>query len=397
MKKEVTITIVILLFTELGNAGDYGVVKDGFPSWEERTVLVWTNRARSDPVEDLKDCNVCADKDCYNKPSKPLTYDYNLNRAARFHCANLISCGGRLQHDSPCALVKNISDIYLPNGSCDGRASCACQGGNCECGQGCTSWSSRVSMFGTSPSGENAAYGYTDPVRTFYQWFWEPESNPQCGFRSTNGHRVNILNTSHSSVGIGNYQSYWTQDFSSYSRYSRKLYSGTHYPKTGTSIEFRANWADSAGPILSYVIIDGISYDMSIERGTPTNGTYLYKANLPNSCHKYYFLFKAKDGSVETFPDEGAYGLNCNQDYFATRDSFDAGYRDSETIIDVKMDAGDEIKDFGYIIDVVLPDINGGDLVVVDQIHYDSSGYRRDVYPDYVNDNEGGCSCNLIF
>ena len=65
--------VVIIIFIEaLLYAGDYGVVKDGFPSWEERTVLVWTNRARSDPVADLKDCTVCADKDCYKPPQIPL-------------------------------------------------------------------------------------------------------------------------------------------------------------------------------------------------------------------------------------------------------------------------------------------------------------------------------------
>lgn len=401
MKNLILIIYLILLLSNMAYAGDYGVVKNGFPSWEERTVLVWTNRARSDPVTDLKDCTVCADKDCYQTPSKPLTYDYNLNRAARFHCANLISCGGHLQHDSPCTLVNNISNIYLPNGNCNGEASCACEGGKCGCNPNCTSWSGRISLFGGSPSGENAAYGYSDPVQTFYQWFWEPESNPQCGFRSTNGHRVNILNNSHASIGIGNYQSYWTQDFSYSSRYTRRLYSGTHYPKSGTNIEFRANWADTAGPSLATVVIDGIGFEMSIERGSPTNGTYLYKANLPNSCHKYYFLFKSSNGAVETFPDEGSYGINCNQDYFDSRDSIDAGYTDTG-IRDIQSDTYTDInKDDGFVIDIILPDNGNKRDATIDDLIENSdsesdSRFSRDSYPDYVNETDSGCSCNIV-
>lgn len=351
--RRIYVMIALFSMSEWLYAGDYGVVKNGFPSWEERTVLVWTNRARSDPVSDLKDCTVCAEKDCYVTPSKPLTYDYNLNRAARFHCANLISCGGQLQHDSPCTLVDNIGSIYLP-GDCDGSASCACVGGKCGCNPSCTSWAGRISMFGTSPSGENAAYGFSDPVQTFYQWFWEPESSTDCGFRHTNGHRVNILNNSHASIGVGNYNNYWTQDFSASSKSVRRLYSGTHYPKGGTNIEFRANWADSSGPSVASVVIDGIGFDMNIERGSPTNGTYLYKAVLSNGCHKYYFSFKSTSGIVETFPDEGAYGINCNQDYFGYRESADGG-------------------------------ISNGD-----------SEFKRDSYPDYVNDDSNGCDCNFI-
>ncbi|MGC8928560.1 MAG: CAP domain-containing protein [Myxococcota bacterium] len=399
MKKIIFLILLLLFIQNQVIAGDYGVVKDGFPSWEERTVLVYTNRARSDPVAELKGCNVCADKDCYKTPSKPLTYDYNLNRAARFHCANLISCGGHLQHDSPCTLVSNLSNIYQPNGSCDGSASCACEGGKCGCNPSCTSWANRVSLFGGSPSGENAAYGYSDPVQTFYQWLYEPESNPECGFRYTNGHRVNILNNSHASMGVGNYQSYWTQDFSYSSAYTRRLYSGTHYPKSGKNIEFRANWADSAAPSAASVVIDGIAFEMDIERGSPTNGTYLYKANLPESCHKYYFLFKSSNGLVETFPDEGAYGLNCPLDYYEIRDSVDAGYTDTgpkDSYIDV-------VKDDGAVIDIVVPDHpHMGDSISEDVIEnsditYSESIFIRDSYPDYVDESDSGCTCTAIY
>ncbi len=392
------IGVVIATSVSEISAGDYGVVKNGFPSWAERTVLVWVNRARSDPVADLKDCTVCAEKDCYKNPVPLLTYDYNLNRAARFHSANLISCGGYLQHDSPCTLVSNIGTIYTPGG-CDGSASCACKDGKCGCNPDCTSWSSRVSMFGTYPSGENAAYGYSDPVQTFYQWFWEPYSSTECGFTYQNGHRVNILNSSHASIGIGNSQNYWTQDFSPSSFVSRRLYSGTHYPEKGKNIEFRANWADSSAPTLAQVVIDGIEFNMSIERGTPTNGTYIYKSTLPESCHKYYFLFRSQSGTVETFPDEGSYGLNCTEDYYSDRELKDAGgvdiifedrERDSETDIIIRDAISDGNGQDRYVISDVIKDSIPDDSVSNDSL------FHRDVYPEYVDDVSNGCGCSYL-
>lgn len=411
MQKVKSLSLVLLLLPAFEiSAGDYGVVKDSFPSWEERTVLVWVNRARSDPVADLRDCNVCGEKDCYKSASPLLTYDYNLNRAARFHSANLVSCGGRLQHDSPCTLVSNIGTIYTPGG-CDGSASCACVGGSCTCNTACTAWSTRVSMFGGSPSGENAAYGYSDPVQIFYLWFWEPYSSTQCGFTYQNGHRVNILNPQHSSIGIGNYQSHWTQDFAPYSSVSRRLYSGTHYPKNGRSIEFRANWADISAPSLSAVVIDGVQFDMNIERGTPTNGTFLYKASLSNDCHRYYFLFKSSSGVVETFPDEGSYGLNCPEDYYSQRDSLDVVNADiinSDVVADIEGDVivqdistdmiyPDKFFDLNYRDnDSEVPIDIGGDMDSRDYTLGDAVS-RRDSYPDYVDDNSSGCGCGLLY
>ncbi len=85
-----------------------GVPKDGFPNWEERVILVLTNRARNDPAaQSAESCN----GGCASYPSsKPLYHNYNLGRAARFQATSLKKAGAGLQHDSVCRIVSNIAD-----------------------------------------------------------------------------------------------------------------------------------------------------------------------------------------------------------------------------------------------------------------------------------------------
>lgn len=285
-----------------------GEPQDGFPNWYERAVHVWTNRARSDPAADLASCSVCAEKSCY-APVPPVVWNHNLARAARFHSDNLVkgSCG--LQHDSPCTLVSGVSTAYTP-GPCDGAPACACQGGTASCGSTGTVWSSRVSAFGTSPNAENIARGYNDPVSTFYLWLHEPDTNAACGFRNANGHRYNILTSSRRALGVGKSGSTYTQDFSGTGT-PAGVVAGVHYPLTGSTIHFRANWYGANAPTTAYVNIDGMCQPMSLERGSTTNGTYLFSAsNVPNTCVRYYFHFMDASGD-HYYPTVGSYGINC--------------------------------------------------------------------------------------
>ena len=106
-----------------------GVPKDGFPSWEERVVLVLTNRARADPA--AQSAETCAGGCASYPPTKPLTHHHDLARAARFHATSLKKAGSGLQHESVCRLVSNLGAIYP--GQCDGDPSCACEGGSASC------------------------------------------------------------------------------------------------------------------------------------------------------------------------------------------------------------------------------------------------------------------------
>ena len=290
-----------------------GEPQDGFPNWEERVVHVWGNRARSDPAADLMGCTVCAESACYT-PQPPLAWNHNLARAARFHSANLADIGRGLSHDSLCTVVGDINTSYDP-GPCDGSVSCGCEGGMAACSGSCTGWSARISMFGTSPSGENIARAGGDPVGTFYLWLHEPDSSAACGFRSSNGHRYNIL-ARNSSIGVGYASGYWTQDFSGGGS-PDGIVAGVHTPQTGTSVELRANWYSSAAPTTALVNLNGTCEPMTLERGSGTNGTYLATATV-SGCTRYYFQFDRPSGTV-TYPSTGSFGIGCAEDWSAAR------------------------------------------------------------------------------
>ncbi|MDX9720428.1 MAG: hypothetical protein RBU37_06760 [Myxococcota bacterium] len=75
----------------------YGEPVNGFPSWYERVILVFTNEARSDPQAALDGCalSVCEEKACYDTALPPLQWHEGLAKLARFHAQNLVqtNCG----------------------------------------------------------------------------------------------------------------------------------------------------------------------------------------------------------------------------------------------------------------------------------------------------------------
>ncbi|MBI4819232.1 MAG: CAP domain-containing protein [Deltaproteobacteria bacterium] len=287
---------------------------DGFPSWEERVVEVWVNRARADPQADLAGCSSCGEAACYS-PAPPMSHNHALARAARFHAVNLSLSRAGLQHDSPCTLVSNIGELYTP-GPCDGSPSCACEGGATGCSAVCTSFSTRVSLFGAGPRAENAAASGGDPVSTFYQWLHEADADPSCGWRPSNGHRANILGDA-TAIGVGSSGGFFVQDFS-YGSPSGRIVVGSHYPESGR-VGFRAAWYDESPPSRALVAIDGRCLPMSLERGVePSNATYLAD-EVVDRCVRYYFVFEDAAGGVETYPSTGAFGAGCGFDWELTR------------------------------------------------------------------------------
>jgi MYXO-CTERM domain-containing protein len=299
-----------------------GVPSNGFPSWQERVLLVYVNRARADPATDLAGCTQCADKACYSAVV-PLDWAFGLNRSSRFHSANL-EYANAFQHDSPCALVANLSSVYVPTGTCLGEVSCACVGGVLS---GSTVWSDRINLFySTGTAGENIAYGYATPSQTFYQWLWEPDASSTCGFSSANGHRYNILDGVYRVMGNGFYtvsRDMWTQDFSGGTTVTGTLIAGGHEPQyVSGSVDFRVNYYDTGAPSSALVNVDGTCTAMTLERGTSTNATYHVAMSLAGStCHSYRFEFVRPGGATIYLPGAGSYGAGGSSscpDYMTT-------------------------------------------------------------------------------
>jgi len=322
-----------------------GVPKNGFPSWDERTLLILINRDRADPQTSLSSCTAadCPDKGCY-AAVPPVGWDYDLNRSARFHSTNLVASHAPLQHPSPCLLQSDIATTFPA--TCDGSPTCACAGNvKCDCATGCSCDSSlsscvtqpfdRIHAFNPTGCAENIAAGYMDPVQTEQGFLLEtcscctstcPPQFTFCPNGDVNGHRVSILNGGNSSVGTGEapngtrgcYQGHWyTQDYGCGAAVPTKLVAGTHFPKSGTSFTFWANWFDTAEPSQAAVVIDGTVHVMTHDRGTVTgNATYATQQTLASGCHPYYFEFRDTSATY-TVPSVGTYlaGDNCTSDY----------------------------------------------------------------------------------
>ncbi|MBN2242020.1 MAG: hypothetical protein JW793_04965 [Acidobacteria bacterium] len=275
-----------------------------------------------EPSQDLAGCPNCQDAHCYTT-QPPLLWNDALARAARFHAANLTSAGCGISHDSPCALESSIGADY-PD-TCDGSVSCACVGGTADCcGAGNSTYSDRLGAFGFTSGirGENIAAGLLDPFSVFYLWLWESTDNSTCGFTMENGHRYNILSGNSTHIGIGRHGSITVQEFWSGTSESLKIPSGSHYPQSGSEIEFRANWYDGQPPGAAKVNINGAFHDMVLERGSAGNATYLLETDAGESCTRYYFHFIDSTGGVATHPGRGSFGINCAYDWTDSRPGF---------------------------------------------------------------------------
>ena len=220
-----------------------------------------------------------------------------MSRAARFHSDEMAK-QRFFSHDSKCAIVPNINQLY-PVG-CDGAASCACTSG------GPTPWSARVALFGAGPSGEIIA-GTGDPNAAFYLWLYENAANPACGFGLSNGHRYLILASS-GAVGVGA-STYAVGDFGGMAT-PYKIPSAAHYPKQAASVTLWANWLDNSAPKSANAVVDGKCTSMSLQRGTQQNGAWSAAANnVGSGCHRYYFSFVDLANSEVTYPATGSLGI----------------------------------------------------------------------------------------
>jgi len=306
--------LVVMLFTAVAANAQTTALQlragesiNGFPTWAERVVLEWMNRARVAPQTEMANCGAaCGEAACY-APQPPLYWSEALNHAARFHAAEM-SRQGYFGHDSMCTLVSGIGSLYPV--ACDGSSSCACAG------IGSTPWSTRVSLFGAGPAGEIIASS-PDPNGAFYMWLYEAAAPSSCGFTVSNGHRWLILNSA-GGVGVGVSGNDSVGDFGSGGVVS-KIASAAHYPQQAASVDIWANWYDTVAPRSAHAIVDGQCTAMSLQRGTQTNGAWKATAtSVGSGCHRYYISFIDASGHEVTWPATGSLGIGC-EDWNSTR------------------------------------------------------------------------------
>lgn len=317
------IVLIGLLVAGIGvRAHATGEAVNGFPNWSERVLIEWMNRARSAPQVDLASCPTgnCLESACYATASPPRYETADLDHSSRYHSSEL-AVDNFFDHPSECTLVSNIATLYLSQPQqCDGRASCACVGGvrNAGVGNG-TSPFTRMSMFGasSSPAGEIIAAGYGSPDAMFYGWLYERAASSSCTFDESNGHRYLILkNEDGQSAGAGyvvggSYGTYATMDFSGTAASKPKIPSGAHYPEQAASVDAWANWYDTAGgPTVHQIDVDGTCTDMTLARGSLTNGAWHQTVSgVGSGCHRYVFSFADSTGKTVLYPATGSLGI----------------------------------------------------------------------------------------
>lgn len=321
MRRLSSLCLLVCLVAMAPRAIAYGEAVNGFPNWSERVLLEWINRARSNPQADLAGCpsGSCLENinNCYT-PQPPRVWNAHVAHSARFH-SDEMSHDNFFDHWSECNVVNNIATQYLAQPQqCNGTASCACVGNVRSLGFGNGSGPvTRISLFSGSTSswGEIIAYDSSGPDHTFYLWLYEQAYTSQCADVSntnspyqTNGHRWLILTSQYGaqSAGPGVSGIYSTVDFNNEPG-SAKIPSGTHYPQQAASVDAWVNWYDTAAPSVSKINVDGVCTNMTLTRGTSTNGAWHQTiSNVGTGCHRYVFAFKDSGGNEVIYPTTGA-------------------------------------------------------------------------------------------
>jgi len=273
-------------------------------------MLVLTNMVRNAPA------NMCGNgwlDETGEEPRPPLVWNHKLSVGARFTAQHLHD-GQCFQHTSCCDLEKRSDGTV---GCRDGyNAPCGTGLCNSEAGDMCggTATDARYHLFdATTFSGENLAAGNATALETICQWL------------HSDGHRRNIY-SNHTELGTGYFQGndcyghYWVQGFGSGNVAIPRIAAASairrsERPADSSGIYFAANYYDPNGnepPLRGAVVVDGVCLELPQLWGADNTGTYeLHPAagDIPEGCHRYYFLFVDADAERVTYPSEGTLGI----------------------------------------------------------------------------------------
>jgi len=282
-----------------------GIPVDGLPTYDERTLHHMTNRIRAG----LHCGN--ASLVCGGAPVRPLAW-YSQAGAASHWFARHLHDARCFQHQT-CCYLENVGGTV----QCDSRGyQCSGGTGNCDdnnCGG--SSVAERLSLFGASYTGENIAAGNSTPETTICQWLNSP------------GHRTNMCNSSHGSLGAGHYpgsncyRNYWVQNFAGGTP-PTGIVSGSHWTDGGTIFGALLYFPGAAGPPqAASVVIDGTCHAMTRELGDDVTGAWRVSLNPGSGCHTYWFLVTGHNSERYAYPSAGSFqaGSGCSGDYTVDR------------------------------------------------------------------------------
>ncbi|MBD3418606.1 MAG: hypothetical protein GF398_00665 [Chitinivibrionales bacterium] len=314
MRKLLLPALVVTFFSGASGYGEPQNNNSDMPFWRERALFTLTNACRLDPQgfreTYIGSYSILLPANYGVVP--PLYWHAGLNQAARIHASDM------------------ATDCGLSHNSCDG-----------------TAYSTRTCHYYDCSipgvwTGENIAYGNSDPVRTMRQWIMDadrngipaPDKEPRgARWKSGDGHRKNIMNAQYFDIGTGyaygkpqnysNAQPFWVQDFgtatSQFSGYA--LPAASHIFPGSNKIRFLVCYYDDSRkkPQQAGIVIDGEVFKLHLHLGSEAQGTYLYETDESFRCRSYHFVFSDGDGTAWRYPEAGqlrTYGEgNCSQSY----------------------------------------------------------------------------------
>lgn len=250
----------------------YGDAVDGRPNRVEREVHLWTNAVRITPASFSADYGGDA-HNCYAEfaadqtvPHAPLAWHDGLSEIARLHSEDM---------DSYDEVDGGPAGSAMAHTSSDG-----------------TGFADRVMPYYEGHAlGENVAWGFKDPFAVVMAWM------------CSEGHRENLMRSSYVELGVGQADTYWTQDFGGRKLPTRALNMGVHLEEDPVDqVTLAVDAWGATQPVLA--MMDGVAYGMRLTQGEAGSG--LYNAALPINpgCHYYWFT-----SGQERFPEDGAYGF----------------------------------------------------------------------------------------
>lgn len=257
-----------------------GEPREGYPTYPERLVLYFTNRARTEP-------SAFNEEETY-PPAPPLRWDLALSKAGRWQARHILEDGCWCEDHSSCCDVARE----------DGSVQCLDSPGSC----GATGPRERVSLWTDSYSGENAAQGQSTARKAMNAWI------------NSSGHWKNITSAEHDLLGVGEHESAWVQDFGR----------GEEPPVAGDGIHFESGartafgityyQPGTGGPQSILAVVDGTCHELDLAYGEPELGAFETSVSLEPGCHRYYFHVTDGDGATHTYPSEGSLAVDNGAD-----------------------------------------------------------------------------------
>ncbi len=308
-----TAAVALFLLLVPSTALGYGEPVDGYPSHDERVILVTINRVRAAPNDQAAgNAAACSTP---KDPVPPVAYDARIGHASRFHCLHLSKNAGGLSHQTFCTL-----DPAIATNGCDGAASCSCVAGtecwSCDTLGGCGSGpNERASIFGFPGGvGEVGAAGY-GPSGAATGWATEcPPDEPHRNTLTSGGY--NVIGTG-SGTGGSCWGAYEFADFGSDpAAVVSRIASAVDHDGV-----LEANWYDVAGdPTSIDAVIDGACTPMEIAVGVNAgNRDYQIPFVPSGACQQWYVIATAPDGTIVRYPDVGSLTAGCPEDYVPTQ------------------------------------------------------------------------------